>query len=239
MVVPTTQVQSAMASSRVSTRRTVSSRSPDFTASRCSPGASRSSGLGETTTQSVSPKFFMARAMAPRLSALRGRRSTSLGGFMGPGIPRGGARRPDRCGTVRRRDTGRPTAKEAPAGLRHRLPGRGDAALGAGAHSRAAIFTDFDCEVLVVDDASEDRTAAIGQEYHRAPPGAPAHRLPQRATTRATAATRRSATATPSQGGFDFVALLHGDGQYAPEELPRMLAPARRAARPTRSSARA
>ena len=27
--------------------------------------------------------------------------------------------------------------------------------------------------------------------------------------------------------GFDFVVLLHGDGQYAPEELPKLLAPLR------------
>src|SRR5205814_3453044 len=27
--------------------------------------------------------------------------------------------------------------------------------------------------------------------------------------------------------GFDFVAMVHGDGQYAPEELPNLLAPLR------------
>jgi len=85
MVVPTTQVQSLTASSRVSTRRTDSRRPPDFTARRCSPGTSRSSGFGETTTQSVRPKFFIARAMAPRLSALRGRSRTMRGGIIGRG----------------------------------------------------------------------------------------------------------------------------------------------------------
>ena len=27
--------------------------------------------------------------------------------------------------------------------------------------------------------------------------------------------------------GFDFVAMVHGDGQYAPEELPQLVAPLR------------
>src|SRR5207245_918523 len=27
------------------------------------------------------------------------------------------------------------------------------------------------------------------------------------------------------QNGFDYVAMVHGDGQYAPEELPRLLQP--------------
>ena len=29
------------------------------------------------------------------------------------------------------------------------------------------------------------------------------------------------------QNGFDFVALIHGDGQYAPEVLPELLKPLR------------
>ena len=33
-----------------------------------------------------------------------------------------------------------------------------------------SIFSDYDCEVLVVDDASGDRTAEIGREYRRTHP---------------------------------------------------------------------
>ena len=33
-----------------------------------------------------------------------------------------------------------------------------------------SVFADYDCEVLVVDDASEDRTFAIGREYQRSHP---------------------------------------------------------------------
>ena len=31
----------------------------------------------------------------------------------------------------------------------------------------AEVFATFDCEILVVDDASEDRTFVIGQEYQQ------------------------------------------------------------------------
>ena len=37
--------------------------------------------------------------------------------------------------------------------------------------------------------------------------------------------------------GLDIVVLLHGDGQYAPEMLPEMVAPLDRRARPRPSSA--
>ena len=32
------------------------------------------------------------------------------------------------------------------------------------------IFADYDCEVLVVDDGSDDRTFGIGREYQEAHP---------------------------------------------------------------------
>lgn len=88
----------------------------------------------------------------------------------------------------------------------------------------ARLFEDFDCELLVVDDASTDATFAIGSEY-------------QRANSRVRMTVLRNEH-NQGYGGnqkvgysyaiarqFDFVALLHGDGQYAPEELPKLVAP--------------
>lgn len=81
----------------------------------------------------------------------------------------------------------------------------------------------YQCDVLVIDDYSSDRTWQLCRDY--------------------SARTSRRVTAlrTPSnQGyggnqklgytyalacGYDAVVLLHGDGQYAPEMLPEMLAP--------------
>ena len=112
----------------------------------------------------------------------------------------------------------------------------------------ASVFDDYDCEVLVVDDASEDRTFEIGHEYRR--------RIPRSAMTvlrneynQGYGGNQKVGYAYAIANGFDFVAMVHGDGQYAPEELPqparsrcatgeadavfgsRMMEPVRRAAR--------
>jgi glycosyltransferase involved in cell wall biosynthesis len=87
-----------------------------------------------------------------------------------------------------------------------------------------SIFDSFECEVLIVDDASEDRTHDIGRQY--------AERHPEIRIT----ALRN--TLNQGYGGnqkvgytyaisrhFDLVAMVHGDGQYSPEELPRLVEP--------------
>ena len=89
----------------------------------------------------------------------------------------------------------------------------------------AQVRDDFDCEILVVDDASEDRTFALGREYQRAHPEIQMTVL-RNELNQATAATR-SRLPFAVERGFDVVVLLHGDGQYAPEEMPRLLAPLR------------
>lgn len=88
----------------------------------------------------------------------------------------------------------------------------------------AALFEDFDCEVLVVDDASNDATFAIGSEYKR-----------DHASMRITVlrneynqgygGNQKVGYAYAIAHGFDYVALVHGDGQYAPEELPKLVEP--------------
>jgi glycosyltransferase involved in cell wall biosynthesis len=88
----------------------------------------------------------------------------------------------------------------------------------------SSLFEDFDCEILVVDDASKDRTFEVGSEYQR-----------EHASVRMTVlrneynqgygGNQKVGYAYAISHGFDFVALVHGDGQYAPEELPRLLAP--------------
>jgi glycosyltransferase involved in cell wall biosynthesis len=87
-----------------------------------------------------------------------------------------------------------------------------------------ALFEAYDCEILVVDDASKDRTFEVGTEYQR-----------EHASVRMTVlrneynqgygGNQKVGYAYAIAQGFDFVALVHGDGQYAPEELPKLLAP--------------
>ena len=87
-----------------------------------------------------------------------------------------------------------------------------------------SIFTDFDCEVLVVDDASEDRTFAIGQEYRRSHPERRMTVL-RNEYNQGYGGNQKVGYAYAVEEGFAYVAMVHGDGQYAPEELPRLLTP--------------
>ena len=88
------------------------------------------------------------------------------------------------------------------------------------------VFVEFDCEVLVVDDASGDRTFEVGNEYRREHPDVPLVVLQNR-YNQGYGGNQKIGYAWALKHGFDYVALVHGDGQYAPEELPRLLAPLR------------
>ena len=88
------------------------------------------------------------------------------------------------------------------------------------------VFRDYRCEVLVVDDASTDRTFAIGKEYAAAHPDLPLTVL-HNDQNQGYGGNQKVGYAYAIAEGFDFVAMVHGDGQYAPEELPRLLEPLR------------
>jgi glycosyltransferase involved in cell wall biosynthesis len=86
------------------------------------------------------------------------------------------------------------------------------------------IFDHYDCEVLVVDDASDDRTQEIGREYRRAHPEI-AMTVLRNEFNQGYGGNQKVGYTYAIREGFDFVAMLHGDGQYAPEELPNLVAP--------------
>src|SRR6266849_400511 len=81
-----------------------------------------------------------------------------------------------------------------------------------------------DVEVLIIDDSSKDKTFVNGLRYQQR-----------------TSAFKITVLRTPENQGyggnqklgyryaidnnFDIVALIHGDGQYAPEKLPELLGP--------------
>ncbi len=90
----------------------------------------------------------------------------------------------------------------------------------------ASVFEQYECEVLVVDDASEDRTFAIGRDYQRSHPHIPMTVL-RNEYNQGYGGNQKVGYAYAITEGFDFVAMVHGDGQYAPEELPRLLEPLR------------
>ncbi len=86
------------------------------------------------------------------------------------------------------------------------------------------LFEQADCEVLVVDDASTDRTYEVGKNYRRAQTRVPMTVL-RNELNQGYGGNQKVGHHYAVSRGFDFVALLHADGQYAPEELPRLLAP--------------
>lgn len=90
----------------------------------------------------------------------------------------------------------------------------------------AALFEQHECEVLVVDDASTDRTFEIGHEYRARHPEVPLTVL-RNEYNQGYGGNQKVGYAYAIAERFDFVAMLHGDGQYAPEELPRLMEPLR------------
>ncbi len=88
------------------------------------------------------------------------------------------------------------------------------------------VFADWDTEVLVVDDASADRTYEIGRAYRDAHPELPLVVL-RNAYNQGYGGNQKVGYTYAIAKGFDVVAMVHGDGQYAPEELPRLLEPLR------------
>ena len=88
------------------------------------------------------------------------------------------------------------------------------------------VFNEYDCEVLVVDDGSEDRTFDIGREYKEHHPEIRMTVL-RNELNQGYGGNQKVGHTYAVREHFQFVAMLHGDGQYAPEELPRLVAPLR------------
>ncbi len=87
-----------------------------------------------------------------------------------------------------------------------------------------SVLEEFECRVLVVDDASSDRTFEVGQEYGSTHPELPLLVL-RNELNQGYGGNQKVGYSYAIREGFDYVAMLHGDGQYAPEELPRLLKP--------------
>lgn len=86
------------------------------------------------------------------------------------------------------------------------------------------IFELYDTEVLIVDDASNDRTFELGREYKASHPDVPMTVL-RNEYNQGYGGNQKVGFSFAIDEGFDFVAMLHGDAQYAPEELPQLVKP--------------
>ncbi|MFZ5896589.1 MAG: glycosyltransferase [Myxococcota bacterium] len=87
-----------------------------------------------------------------------------------------------------------------------------------------ALYEEYDCSILVVDDASEDRTSTVGWRYKDCHPTVALTVLRNEYNQGYGGNQKIGFTYAIAQGA-DAIALLHADGQYAPEELPKLVAP--------------
>ena len=84
------------------------------------------------------------------------------------------------------------------------------------------MFEEFDTEVLVIDDGSTDSTFEVGIQISEPFPGVPLKVL-KNPTNLGYGGNQKLGYRYAIRERFDYVVLLHGDGQYAPEEMPRLL----------------
>jgi glycosyltransferase involved in cell wall biosynthesis len=90
-----------------------------------------------------------------------------------------------------------------------------------------SLVDEYDVEVLVLDDSSQDRTFETSREMQAG--GALPFRLHVlfNPVNQGYGGNQKIGYHYAIEHGFDFVALLHGDGQYAPECLPDLVRPLR------------
>jgi glycosyltransferase involved in cell wall biosynthesis len=89
----------------------------------------------------------------------------------------------------------------------------------------SALTDEYDVEVLIIDDSSRDRTFETGHEAQQS--GLvpfPVHVL-FNPVNQGYGGNQKIGYHYAIEHLFDFVALLHGDGQYAPECLPELVRP--------------
>src|SRR4029077_11788599 len=79
-------------------------------------------------------------------------------------------------------------------------------------------------EVLIIDDSSSDRTFARGVGYQRRNGNFKITVL-RTPGTQGYGGNQKLGYRYAIDNGFDIVALIHGDGKYAPERLPALLKP--------------
>ncbi len=91
----------------------------------------------------------------------------------------------------------------------------------------ATLVDDYDVEVLIIDDASQDETFAEGRRAGAEEDLQFPVTVLFNPVNQGYGGNQKIGFHYAIQKGFDIVALVHGDGQYAPECLPELLTPLR------------
>ena len=96
--------------------------------------------------------------------------------------------------------------------------------IGTVLHRIPAELRQGNIEVLVIDDSSKDETFAAGVAQEKAIEGLKITVL-RTPVNQGYGGNQKLGYRYALDNGFDYVALVHGDGQYAPEKLPELLGP--------------
>src|ERR1700722_1157270 len=86
-------------------------------------------------------------------------------------------------------------------------------------------LAEYDTEILIIDDSSHDET--FEQAHHMERTGGMPFPITvlYNPVNQGYGGNQKIGFSYAIQNGFDIVALIHGDGQYAPESLPGLLQP--------------
>lgn len=88
-----------------------------------------------------------------------------------------------------------------------------------------SLIAEFNVEVLAIDDASSDRTFEVGNHFKSTGILPFPIKVLVNPVNQGYGGNQKLGYHYAIQNDFDFVALVHGDGQYAPEALPQLLGP--------------
>lgn len=83
----------------------------------------------------------------------------------------------------------------------------------------------FDTEILIIDDSSQDRTFEVAHHHGKTGQVPFPVTVLYNPVNQGYGGNQKIGFQYAIRNGFDFVALVHGDGQYAPECLPELLEP--------------
>ena len=81
-------------------------------------------------------------------------------------------------------------------------------------------LAEYETEILIIDDSSQDETFVVAQAHEREEGVFPLTVL-YNPVNQGYGGNQKLGFHYAIKEKFDIVALLHGDGRYAPEELPR------------------
>lgn len=88
-----------------------------------------------------------------------------------------------------------------------------------------ALGEEYEVEILIIDDSSRDGTFERGHEVVREQLVPFRIHVLHNPVNQGYGGNQKIGYQYAIENGFDFVALVHGDGQYAPECLPQLVAP--------------